>query len=324
MNFATIIADLPSERTIEFGSAEENEEFMLHQGINQEMRQLRKGSFQSALAFRNTESVNLYADRFSTTCRQYLESPPGKVGLVWFRSPVAPVLASGVDVGGDKLVFIPSGTVVGLVTPDLMSSESITIPTDLFNNMFAALCPSSTTTLEQLSVIEGDEKTLQILRAKLLRLLRDPAEGMHPEALSNLLAAIFSWIGNAPGSCPPEELPTQPARWRLAKRMEEFILEHYHDHVQIEDICRATGAGVRTLQRCFREYFGVTVTEFLESVRLASAHRELSVLNSSDSSVTNIALDSGFSHLGRFSTAYRQRYGITPSEQLSCRPGQKS
>jgi AraC-like DNA-binding protein len=107
-------------------------------------------------------------------------------------------------------------------------------------------------------------------------------------------------------------------------RTEEFILEHYRDNVQIEDLCRATGVGVRTLQRCIREYFDVTVTEFLESVRLSSAHGELSVLNPSDKTVTHIALDHGFGHLGRFSTAYRHRYGITPSEQLARRFGQKS
>jgi AraC-like DNA-binding protein len=322
MNFETIIADLPSERIIEFSSAEENEEFMVRQGVSQEMRQLRRGPFHSALAFRGTESADLYADRFSSACRMYLEAPPGKVGLIWMRSPVAPVLASGVDVAGNKLVFIPSGTVAGLVTPDLMSAESMTVPVEQFYDMFAALCPSCTAP-EQLSVIDGDEKVLQTLRGSFLSLLRDPAKGLHPEALSNLLAAIFGWISDAPGSCPPEELPSQPARRHIAERTEEFILDHYNDNVHIEDLCRVTGAGVRTLQRCIREYFDVTVTEFLESVRLTSAHRELSVLSSSDKTVTHIALDSGFSHLGRFSNAYRQRYGIAPSEQLARRPDQK-
>jgi len=323
MNFATIIADLPSERTIEFGSVEENEEFMLRHGVNQEMRQLRKGPFQSALALRSTESADLYADRFSAACRMYLEAPPDKVGLVWLRSPVAPVLASGVDVAGDKLVFVPSGSVVGLVTPDLACSESIAIPTEQFNSLFSELYPLYTPP-EQLAIIEGDEKILQILRGKLLSLLRGPAEGVCPEAISSLLSMIFSWIGDAPGSCPPEELNAQSTRRRVAKRAEEFILVHYHDNVHIEDICRATGVGVRTLQRCVREYFDVTLTEFLESVRLSSAHRELSALNPSDTTVTYIALDSGFSHLGRFSEAYRQRYGIAPSEELAHRPGQKS
>jgi len=323
MNFETIIADLPSERIIQFGCVEENEEFMLRHGVNQEMRQLRKGSFQSALALRSTESADLYADRFSAACRMYLESPPGMAGLVWLKSTGAPVLASGVDATNDKLLFVPSGNVVGLVTPDLTGSESLTIPVERFNDMFAAFCPNCVPP-ERVTLFEGNTRSLRALSSTHLSLLGNPAEDLPPEALSSLLAAIFGWIGDAPGSCPPEELHAQSACRRIANQTEEFILEHHHDNVHIEDICRATGVGVRTLQRCVREYFDVTVTEFLGSVRLASAHRELSVLHSSDKTVTHIALDSGFSHLGRFSSAYRQRYGISPSEQLARWPDQKS
>jgi len=323
MNFETIIAGLPAERTIKFSCAEENEEFMRRHGVKQEVSQLRRGSLQSALAMRGTESADLYADRFSAACQMYLESPPGKAGLMWLRSTGAPALASGVDAANKKLVFIPAGTVVDLVTPDLVSSESITVPVELFNELLAAFCPTCAP-LERITLFEGDARSLQALSGALLNILRDPGEDVHPEALSKLLAAIFGWIGDAPGNCPPEKLQAQPARRRIAKRTEEFILEHYHDNVQIEDICRATGVGVRTLQRCIREYFDVTVTEFLESVRLSSAHGELSTLSPLDSTVTHIALDHGFNHLGRFSVAYRQRYGVTPSEQLARRSGQKS
>ena len=323
MNFASIIADLPSEGTIEFGSVEENEEFMLRQGVNQEMRQLRKGSFKSAVAVRSTESADLYADRFSAACRMYLECPPGYIGLVWLKSTTAPVLASGAEVTGDKLLFVPSGAVVGLVTPDLTGSESMTIQTKQFHDSLAAFCPTCTAP-ERITLMEGDASRLQALSGTLLSLLRFPAENVPPEALSNLLAAIFGWIGDAHGGRPPEELRSQSARRRIAQRTEAFILAHYHDNLHIEDICHATGVGVRTLQRCIREYFDVTVTEFLESVRLASAHKELSVLNPLDTTVTHIALNSGFGHLGRFATAYRQRYGFKPSEQLARRPGQKS
>ena len=323
MNFETIAANLPSDRKIEFGSVEENEEFMLRQGVNQEMRQLRKGRFQSALALRSTESAILYADRFSAACRMYLEAPPGIAGFVWLRSPDTPVLASGVNAANNKLMFIPSGTVVGLVTPDLTASESLSVPEERFNEMFAAFCPTCTP-LDRFTLFEGDTRSLQALSGTLLSLIGEPGEDVYPEALSNLLAAIFGWIGDAPDNFPPEELRPHRVCRQIAKRAEEFILEHYYDNVHIEDICRATGVGVRTLQRCIREYFDVTVSEFLESVRLGSAHRELSVLNPLDTTVTRIALNNGFSHLGRFSMVYRQRYGIKPSEQLARRPGQKS
>ena len=181
MNFETIAANLPSDRKIEFGSVEENEEFMLRQGVNQEMRQLRKGRFQSALALRSTESAILYADRFSAACRMYLEAPPGIAGFVWLRSPDTPVLASGVNAANNKLMFIPSGTVVGLVTPDLTASESVTVPQERFNEMFAAFCPTCAP-LDRLTLFEGDTRSLQALRGTILSLLGEPGEDVHPEA----------------------------------------------------------------------------------------------------------------------------------------------
>jgi AraC-like DNA-binding protein len=68
----------------------------------------------------------------------------------------------------------------------------------------------------------------------------------------------------------------------------------------------------------------MTLTELLESVRMEAAHRDLSRLNPEESTVTRVALDNGFSHLGRFSVAHHQRYGAKPSEVLARRSGQKS
>jgi AraC-like DNA-binding protein len=92
----------------------------------------------------------------------------------------------------------------------------------------------------------------------------------------------------------------------------------------LEDICRETGVGLRCLQRAIRAYFDVTLTELLESVRMEAAHRDLSNLRLEESTVTQVALDNGFTHLGRFSVAFHQRFGETPSERLALLPGQKS
>jgi AraC-like DNA-binding protein len=54
------------------------------------------------------------------------------------------------------------------------------------------------------------------------------------------------------------------------------------------------------------------------------AHHDLSKLRLEESTVTQVALDNGFTHLGRFSVAFHQRFGETPSERLALLPGQKS
>ena len=321
MNYEAFTSDLPPERVITFRSAEEYEETLLRMGVNQETRQLRRGLFRSDLVVRATRTAGLYAGRLSTACRLYLEPPPGMVGLIFLRSAGAPLLASGVDAANDKLLFLPKSTVVGLVLPDLAGSETITVPEDRFNEMFAAICPDRAP-LKRLSITEGNTANLQTLRNTVLRLLREPGEDLHPERLSNLLAATCSWIGESDGQRSPEELRVHSVLRRIAKQAEEFICEHHHDAIYLEDICRETGVSLRSLQRSVRAYFDVTLTELLESVRMEAAHRDLSTLRLEESTVTQVALDNGFSHLGRFSVAFHQRFGEKPSELLARRPGQ--
>jgi transcriptional regulator GlxA family with amidase domain len=103
-------------------------------------------------------------------------------------------------------------------------------------------------------------------------------------------------------------------------RVQELLEEGCREAVHLEDLCRATGVGVRTLQRSFREYFDLTITEYLKAVRLDAAHRELSTAHPAVESVAAIASRHGITHLGRFSVKYRERFGESPRETLARRP----
>ena len=118
----------------------------------------------------------------------------------------------------------------------------------------------------------------------------------------------------------PRALPFDGARRGLAERARAFIDGHFREHVRMEDLCRATGVGVRTLQRGFRERFGVTVTSYLKAVRLDAAYRELIAAHPSRDTVAKIALRNGCSHLGRFSSEFRERFGQWPRETLRSEP----
>jgi transcriptional regulator GlxA family with amidase domain len=109
------------------------------------------------------------------------------------------------------------------------------------------------------------------------------------------------------------------ARRLVAKRVKELLEEGYREAVHLEDLCRATGVGVRTLQRSFREYFDLTITDHLKAVRLDAAHRELSTVHPAEESVTTIASRHGITHMGRFSVEYRERFGESPRDTLARR-----
>ena len=124
----------------------------------------------------------------------------------------------------------------------------------------------------------------------------------------------------ASGNRAPQALPFDGARTGVAKRARAFIDGYFGEPVRMEDLCRATGVGVRTLQRCFRQCFGVTVTSYLKAVRLDGAYRDLIAAHPSRDTVTTIALRNGYSHLGRFSSEFRERFGQLPRETLSSEP----
>jgi len=118
----------------------------------------------------------------------------------------------------------------------------------------------------------------------------------------------------------PQALPFDGARGGVARQARAFIDGHFREPVRMADLCRATGVGLRTLQRCFRQCFGVTVTDYLKTMRLDAAYRDLIAAHPSRDTVTTIALRNGCRHLGRFSSEFRERFGQLPRETLRSEP----
>jgi AraC-like DNA-binding protein len=76
------------------------------------------------------------------------------------------------------------------------------------------------------------------------------------------------------------------------------------------------GISQRSLQEGFQRYVGSSPLRYLKDVRLARAHDDLAAADPSRETVAKIASRWGFLHLGRFAAAYRERYGVRPSESL--------
>ena len=82
------------------------------------------------------------------------------------------------------------------------------------------------------------------------------------------------------------------------------------------DIATELGVPLRTLQSHVRATRGTTPTAMLRDAQLRNARSLLSAADPQRETVTSIAMQSGFAHLGRFSTEYRRRFGESPAETL--------
>jgi transcriptional regulator GlxA family with amidase domain len=177
---------------------------------------------------------------------------------------------------------------------------------------------------DRMSVIEGDTAQLHTLRMAVLDLVCHPELEPSDEQVSNLIVATLAWAGYSSSQWRPEGSCVNGARTRVAKLTQEVIEAHYKQPIRIEDLCRVTGVGIRTLQRSFRAYFDITITEYLAAVRLDAAYRELYATYPQQDTVTAIALRHGITHVGRFSVDFRQRFGESPSKLLATYADRKS
>jgi transcriptional regulator GlxA family with amidase domain len=80
-------------------------------------------------------------------------------------------------------------------------------------------------------------------------------------------------------------------------------------------LASAAGLSGRTLNRVIQRESGLSPMALLRRVRLAQARLELDAPGPG-TTVTKVALDCGFTHLGRFSLDYAQHFGEPPSETL--------
>lgn len=111
--------------------------------------------------------------------------------------------------------------------------------------------------------------------------------------------------------------PSTPATIRRAA---SYIDDHFHEPITTVSVAAAVGLSVRTLERGFSRYFSTSPRRYIERARLDMVHAELRVGTPERTSVTRVAAQWGFGHLGRFAAIYRDSYGELPSETLRAHP----
>jgi len=113
------------------------------------------------------------------------------------------------------------------------------------------------------------------------------------------------------------QVQIQAACPRIVRRAVELMHARLSDPPTMAELARDTGVSARSLQSGFRRHLGMTPSTYLRDLRLERAHQDLLTASPADrASVTEISLQWGFAHHGRFAASYRQRYGVSPSQTL--------
>lgn len=101
------------------------------------------------------------------------------------------------------------------------------------------------------------------------------------------------------------------------KRAEQYIEEHAHDPITVCDMAEHVGVSTRSLFTGFRKYRNTSPMLYLKEVRLTRVREQLLRGQTGRTTVTAVAYQWGFGHLGHFTTDYKRRFGESPSETLA-------
>jgi AraC-like DNA-binding protein len=93
----------------------------------------------------------------------------------------------------------------------------------------------------------------------------------------------------------------------------EIMRDQAGARLTVAEIARQVGVSERSLQLSFRRQLGLSPREQLRDLRLDQVRRELLMTGAEEKSVSRIAADWGFVHLGRFAASYRRKFGENPS-----------
>ncbi|NJK45447.1 MAG: helix-turn-helix transcriptional regulator [Pleurocapsa sp. SU_196_0] len=109
----------------------------------------------------------------------------------------------------------------------------------------------------------------------------------------------------------PQAPPSRDGQGSRAAQMARFISQHYLEPIRVSDISERVHLSPNHASGVFKAHFSMTLLEYLTQHRVAHAQR---LLATSQTSVLEIALESGFGSSSAFYDAFERACGLRPLE----------
>ncbi len=96
---------------------------------------------------------------------------------------------------------------------------------------------------------------------------------------------------------------------RFVRRAIAFIQAHFAEPISREEIAKHIAISSNYLTDCFRQVLGITPMTYLTRYRIQRAQQ---FLDTTDLSITDIALETGFSEISHFTRTFKREVGVSP------------
>ncbi len=94
-------------------------------------------------------------------------------------------------------------------------------------------------------------------------------------------------------------------------RIADYVFEKHTTHISLKDIATKFGYDYNYMSRHFKNMFNISFTNFVNLYRLETA---IELLETTNASIVEIALNSGFQSVRSFNDFFRRNLNTTPSK----------
>lgn len=215
-------------------------------------------------------------------------------------------IVHSIDESGEELQ-------VYLLTDEQNSDVRIQVHQRLFVNYFIidACQPCVTEPLKVSTCADGvillESKPLKELILHMLKLKdsQDPEIQSHyVEIICRYLDAELAANGTLSGDSHNKQ--------KTMDKLREFIDQNLKRNLSVKTLTDVCHMSERSLYYLFRESEATTPLSYIQQRKIARVHQEIRTRESSRN-ITQIAMEYGFTNLGRFSQLYRKQVGELPS-----------
>lgn len=151
-------------------------------------------------------------------------------------------------------------------------------------------------------------------------MMETPFSRYHAKGYANLL------IGTLLESFPPEQIFIQDLQKsrkqdRVLKQILKYSEKNYNSKITMNELSELTGYNQTYLSTLFKKKIGIGYYEYLTRIRLRHGIHEM---NKTSKTILDIALDTGFSDMKSFSSAFKKYFLQTPQQYRNAIEGETS
>jgi len=132
----------------------------------------------------------------------------------------------------------------------------------------------------------------------------------YPIIVKSLLLQLFAQLGRYQNLSPEVVQVRNDAEKHIVEGMLNYMIEHYDESLSAEKLCGHFHVSRSYFFRIFKQHTGVTMNEFLVSIRMTKAK---DLLQETDLPIIEIAGDVGFQDVSHFCNTFKRLTGMTPS-----------